>query len=269
MNDNERLAELDNIVAKNDASDEPFARWRAADAVYRKARIIERRHGGESSLATYAEVVRRLEGSRDPGPHELLISALNDIANIHDDLGQLAESRAVAEALVDDHFADPPEGAIDNVVSASLLLATLVDDAGDRQKAIELLERLLERYGQPEVSQRFVPIAIANRNLGWMLGSSGRLKESITRYGRAIDLLRDCRDSRAARKLADSMARQAYYMYEANRSEEAGARCRELLDRFGTAQDPEIADSVAWAREMQNHEERYGPKRSRRWRGFR
>ena len=103
--------------------------------------------------------------------------------------------------------------------------------------------------------------AAANCNAGLVLGSAGRLDESIRRYGIAIDQLADPADSRGRRILAEALARQAYYMYEANRPKEADARCREVLDRFAGSLEPEIAENVRWTREMLAYEKR--PRRRR------
>jgi hypothetical protein len=88
------LARLDEKIAENDALDTPNARWRAAYAVFEKARLVERCDGAEAALHLYADVVRRLEGCSEAGQRALLISALNAVAVIHDSHGREAESRA-------------------------------------------------------------------------------------------------------------------------------------------------------------------------------
>jgi tetratricopeptide (TPR) repeat protein len=260
MSEHAELAQLEAVIAENDALDTPVARWRAADAVERKAAIIEERDGPEAALPVYEDVVRRLDGCADPGPRKLLIYALNVVADLHDDLGNAAESQAVAEGLIRDHFEDPPAEAIDVIVSAALLLGKLRAEAGEHDRAVELFDRLIDRYGEAAGPMR---VAKANKNAGLALGSAGRFEESVVRYGRVIELLADSEDAQARQLLADSMARQAYYRFEAQRPDEAASRCRELIDRFAAEADPAIADSVAWAREMLDHEKRYGRKRFR------
>jgi tetratricopeptide (TPR) repeat protein len=258
--DGAELERLDAVIAENDALSTPKARWRAADALYQKAELVESRDGPEAALRLYADVARRLEGVQDPGPREMLICALQVVADLHDDLGNAAESRSVAEALIRDHFEDPPAEAVGVVVSAALLLGKLRAEAGEHDRAVELLDGLIERYGEAAGPMR---VAMANKNAGLALGSAGRLDDSIVRYGRAIELLSDPEDLRARQLLADAMARQAYYLYEVERPEDAASRCRELIDRFAAELDPEIADSVAWAREMLDHEKQSERKRFR------
>ena len=138
----EPLAPLDEKIAENDAQDTPNARWRAADAVYEKAELIERRDGEEAALPLYADVVRRLQGCSEPGPRGLLISALNAVAVIHDCQGRETESRAVAEALVDEHFDDAPIEAGEAVANATILLAWHLRRAGEGDRVPELMERV-------------------------------------------------------------------------------------------------------------------------------
>ena len=98
------LARLDEKIANNDALTTANARWRAAYAVYEKAELIERLGRADAALVLYGEVVQRMQGCREPGPRELLMCAMNDIASIHHNHGRNAESRYVAEALVKENF---------------------------------------------------------------------------------------------------------------------------------------------------------------------
>jgi hypothetical protein len=117
--DDAELAALDAIIAKNDGRDDPVARWAAADALYAKAQIIDRRDGPAAALELYRDVAWRMEGVRDDGPRELRLCALNALGLNYEQLGYKAESRSVAEELVSEFFDDPPSEGTDMVLSGA------------------------------------------------------------------------------------------------------------------------------------------------------
>jgi tetratricopeptide (TPR) repeat protein len=266
MSADPQLGRLDALVAAQDREDSPTARWIAADALYKKAEIIEERDGPAVAAALYADVARRLEGAHEPKSRQLLIWALNDLANIYNDLGEKLRSREVAQTLVADHFDDPPAEAVDVLVSATLLLVELVFEAGEPEGALELLDRLAERYGRPGRANHRLTAAAAEASAAGILGASGRRDEGIRRYERVIEDLGDATDDDARRILACSMGLQAQFMYESGRIEDGDARCRRLIERFDADDpEPEVAGQVAWARQMLEHSNRH----RRRWFGRR
>lgn len=260
-NDEADVAALDAIVIESDLQGGTDAQWAAADALYKKAEIVERRDGPRAAVDLYTEVARRLDGVREPGPRELLMCALHDAANIHHDLGHMVESRSAAERLVADHFDAPPDDTVDVLVSATLLLATLRHDAGEPDRALELLEDLLERYGQPGAPDHELTAAAADASAAWIIGNLGRADEGIRRYDRVIAALGRPADEIRRTILARSLGRQGKLLYDAGRPSEGKARLDELIERFADDATAEIAEQVEWARETLEYHGRAGARR--------
>lgn len=260
------LARLDERIAANDAQGTPNAEWRAADAVYHKAKLIRRLEGDDAALPLYADVVRRLEGRLEPGGRELLICALNSVAVVHHCHGRAAQSRAAAEALVDGHLDDGPLEAAEAVANATLLLSRLRSEAGEFEKALDLLERLIGRYGQPGVPDHRRTSAFANAEAASILGEAGRFDEGLRRWDRVIEELGDPVELELQRVLAEALTEKALLLNEKNLPGDRDAVCRLVLERFDGAEDPEIAEHVRWARMVLDEDSTPSLGRHRRWR---
>jgi tetratricopeptide (TPR) repeat protein len=260
------LARLDEVIAKNDASDGSNARWRAAHAVHKKAKLIERMDGGDAALALYADVIQRLEGCREPGPRELLIVAMNDVAVIHHKHGRDAQSRSAAKALVKAHFDDAPSEATDVVVNGTLLLARLLGEAGEYEQALELIERLIEHYAYPGAPNQQFTVAVANSEAAWVLGEAGRLEEGIRRCDAVIRSLGDPVDVALRSVLLDALVKQANLLSDNDLPEDRNAVCEEIVKRFAGSEDAEIAKNVTWAQMVLDEYPTRPRRRVRRWR---
>lgn len=243
-----QLARFDEIVAENDARESPNAKWRAANAVYEKAELVESLDGGDAAIGLYADVVRRLEGCRESGPRELLICAMNSVASLHHQQGRDRESRSAAEALVQDHFDDAPPEAAAAVVDGALLLGRLLNNAGEHAQALELYERVVERYGRSGVPDHHLTAAAATSSAAWVVGTAGRLDEAIKRYDHVIEEIGDTVDPVLRRILAGAMVHKAHFLRDENRLAQSDSVCREVVRRFDSDDNPEIAEHVAWAR---------------------
>jgi tetratricopeptide (TPR) repeat protein len=261
--DDAELASLDAIIVESDGRDDPTARWDAAEALYSKAEIIDRRDGPAAALEVYHEVARRLEGVRDDAPRELRLCALHDVAMIYQQLGYKAESQKVAEELLSEFFEDPPSEGSGEVVSGAVLLAELLSDAGEYDRTLELLERVIDRYGQPGVPNHHWIAASANASIAGVLAASGRVEEGIRRFEWVIQALGEPTEDVPRRILANAMGKQAQLLYDTNRPKIADARCRQIVQRFADDEHPEIADQVDWARASLDYSKRYA--RRRQW----
>lgn len=259
------LGRLDEKIAENDAQGTPGAQWRAADAMYDKAELIERREGDEAALPVYAEVVRRLDGRAETGPRALFIGALNAVAVIHHCHDRGEQSRVAAETLVQGHFEDAPLQAAEAVANATLLLSRLRHQAGEGDQAVALLERLIDRYGQPEIPGHRRTSAVANARVAYFLGQAGRLDEGIRRYDSVIRELGWPVELEFRRVLARALAEKAYLLSEKSSLGERDAICKLLLERFDSAEDPEIAEHLRWAQVVLD-EYQVPSRRQLRWR---
>jgi hypothetical protein len=63
--------------------------------------------------------------------------------------------------------------------------------------------------------------------------------------------------------VAQAIGKQAELYYEAGLAREGSKRCRELLDRFRSEDEPRIAEQVAWAEQMLRYDERNRSLRGR------
>jgi len=245
--DTAELARLEDVIADNDARVGAIARWRAADAVYKKAEIVERLEGADAAVALYADVVQRLDGAREAGPRELLICAMYVVAVTHHQQGREAQSRSAAEALVSDHFDDAPSEATEAVANAALLLTELRSDAGDYEQSLALLERVIERYGQPEASDYRRIAAVANTRAATVLGELGRSEEGVRRLESVIAELGDPVEPALRLALLDALIQHANLLIDMDLPVERNTVCKEIVERFAASDDPEIAQHVAWA----------------------
>lgn len=257
------VARLDAVIAANDTADTPHARWKAADALFEKADLVEERVGSEAALPLYEDVVRRLEGATDEGPRELLICALANVRLIHERADRTGDSRAVAERIIDQHFQDPPEGAIDVVVDVALHLSRLLLAADETDRALELLERIVERFGRPDVPDHVLYRCAADTGIAGQLALQGEVDEGIRLYDRVIAEIEDCTGPGAELVLARALAGQAVYLYCSSRFAEAEARCKQLLARFREHPNEEIATDVREAQEILERSRRRRTRASR------
>lgn len=260
------VARLDAVIAANDTADTPHARWKAADALFKKADLVEERVGSDAALPLYEDVVRRLDGATDEGPRELLICALANLRLIHERADRTRDNRAVAERIIDQQFQDPPEEAIEAVVDVALHLSRLLLAAGEDDRARELLERVVERFGRPEVPNHILYRCAANTGIAGLLAFQGKVEEGIRLYERVITEIEGCTGQGAEAVLAEALAGQAVYLYRSSRFAEAEARCKRLLARFREHPDEEIAIAVREAQEIldRSRRRRTSPSRSRR-----
>jgi tetratricopeptide (TPR) repeat protein len=245
--DTAELARLQDVIADNDVRDGAIARWRAANAVYDKADIVERLDGADAALTLYADVVQRLEGSREAGPRELLICAMNVVAVTHHQQGRSADSRSAAEALVSDHFDDAPTEATEALANGTLLLAELRSEAGEHEQALELLERLIERYGGPGAPDHRRTAAVANTRAASILGQLGSSEQGVRRFKSVIAELGDPVEPALRLALLDALIQHANLLIDMDLPLDRNAVCTEIVERFSGCDDPEIVKHVAWA----------------------
>ena len=246
-NDATELALLEEKIAENDAIGTPKAAWRAAHAVWDKAKLVERLEGPEAALPLYADVARRVDKRVEPGPRGLLIWALHAVAVVHFNQGRQAESRRVFEALVNEHFDDAPLDAAAPVAYAAVTLAWQLRKAGERDRALELLRRVSERYGKPGIPNYRRTAAEVNSEVAWILAETGRTDDALHRLESNIEDLGDTSDPEFRRILVDAYARKAHLLAEKGLLADGKAVCEEIVERFAGIQDPEIAQHVAWA----------------------
>jgi hypothetical protein len=185
------------------------------------------------------------------------------MVTIHEDLGDKAETRLVAEEVISEYFDDPPSEGVEAVVSATFTLAELLAEAGEYDRTLVLMERLIERYGKPGVPGDHLTAAAGSTAAG-ILGASGRMEEGIRRFERVIQALGDPTEVVPRRILANAMGKQAQLLYDTNRQKAGVARCRQLIDRFADHEHPEIAYQLDWARQRLDYSKRYGRKWFRR-----
>ncbi len=244
----DELARLERVVTENDAQDSPDAAWRAAQAVFEQAELVEPCEGVDAALRLYGEVVRRLEGHREPGPRELLICAMNNIATILHEQGRDQESRSVAAALVGAHFDDPPPPALAVVLDGALLLADLLADAGEHDAALDLLERVSGRARAVDGTGDRLTAAAAASSTARVLDDAGRSEQALQKYEEVVLELGAASDPILRQILARTMARRASLLNREGRFAERDALCRAIVDRFDPGEGPEVAEWVEWAR---------------------
>lgn len=256
VTDHAEIARLDEMIAENDAARTPHAEWKAADALFEKAAIVEDRYGPDAALPLYEEVTRRMHGATEAGPRELLLIALHRIAAIHENANRKQHSRTIAEAIIADHFQDAPDEAIDVVVDSALRLSRLLQDADEDDRALELMQRIVERYGGPDVPDHVLYRCAANAGIASLVAFNGNVEEGVRLYETVIDELRPCVELAEEIVLANALRTQAHYLHNMGRLADGDQRCNELLARFNNYSDPKILDEVEEARQMLNRSRR-------------
>ena len=211
--------------------------------------------GDEAALELYVSVAARLEEEGEDDGRSLRIKALKKVADIHQRLGHVDEGAEIAEALVAEHFDDPPAEATLVMRDVGFDLAKLRSE-GDVIGALTLYDRLIEVYGRPGVPERDKTVAFANASAGYLCRSLGRSEDAATRYGRVVEQLKKSREPWAKRELASALAGEVHALFELGRSRAAQANCWDILARFHADEDPEIAEQVEWAREALAHVKR-------------
>ena len=260
------LARLDQIVVESDARATPQAEWRAASATYDKAEVLLDRDGEEAALPCFEEVIRRLDHRTEAGPRMLLISAEIAVAKVHRTRGRRDESRAVLEAMVSRHLEDAPVGAAVPLTDATVLFAGHLHDEGERERASNLLKRLIDRYGRKDVPDRRYATAAARTWLANFLRDAGDLDAAIEQQDLAIAAIGDPDDDPYLRQLlARALVGKAYLIGAKGMLDSRDALCREVLRRFSRDRGPETVEHVKWARATL---EDYSvtPRRQARWR---
>jgi hypothetical protein len=134
-------------------------------------------------------------------------------------------------------------------------------DAGEYDRTLDLLERVIDRYGQPGVPDHRVIKAAADSSAAGILAASGRVEEGIRRFEWVIQALGEPTEEVPRRILANAMGKQAQLLYDTNRPKIADTRCRHIVQRFADDEHPEIADQVDWARASLDYSKRYGRRR--------
>ena len=251
----DELALLEAKIRHHDAAGGPDAAWRAADAVFDKARLIERRDGDDAALPLYREVVRRLEDREDPGPRGLALLALDTIAVLHGRQGREAECREALESLVGSHLDDAPLGAAEVVVDATLELSVRLKKDGEYKQAIELLERLIARFGAPEAPDAPLTRARATAEIVQTLLRANRFDETLARADRLIEMVEDSEAPDLRGLIAEAMAAKASALSElaVRRNDsitmaKSNWLCEDIIKRFDGDEDPELIRYVEWAR---------------------
>lgn len=173
---------------------------------------------------------------------------MNTIAVIHMEHGRYAESQAAAEVLVQEHFDDAPLDAAEAIANATLLLARLLKDVGDRTGALALLDRLIERYGQPGIPGHLNTRAAATLDKGWIRSKHGDANGAQRCYTTVIELLGDQEDVDLRYKVVAASIWKADLLCEQGLLGEARALCERVVQGYADDDDPEIHEFVAWAR---------------------
>lgn len=209
--------------------------------------------GDETALELFVSVAARLEKERDDDGRSLRIRALKRVVDIHQRLGQVAQGAEIAEALVAEHFDDPPAEAALAMRDVGFALAKMRSDGDDHSGALAMYDRLIEVYGRPGMPEHDRTVAFANGSAAYVCGLLERSEEARARYRRVVEQLEKSGEPWARRELASALAGEAHALFEVGRSRAAQADCWDILARFHADEDPEIAEHVEWAREALAH----------------
>jgi tetratricopeptide (TPR) repeat protein len=247
----------------------------AAETLAERAWQVDDDDGPAAALPLYHELI---DGAHDSASRTLLVWGLNAMSRAHEELGNLAESRAAALQVVDVHFDDAPADAVEPIVLATLRLAAFLEQDGSEEEAIALMRRLMDRYAQPGVPDHVLTAAVTRGNIGRILSDAGRREEARDEFRAVIAVLGDTNDPEAqalvtapgepeARwALADALAAEAEFLYADNRQDEGDTRLRDLVERFGSAGELKIKEVVAWARGTLDDSGRHREPRRMPWR---
>jgi hypothetical protein len=157
--------------------------------------------------------------------------------------------------------------ASEAVANATILLAWHLRRAGEDDRVLELMERLVERYGQPGVAGYRPTAPIANDGIAWIIDEAGRADEAIHIYDGVIQDLRDTSEPELRIHLARALTRKASLLSDKSLLEDRDAICEEVVGRFAGTQDPKIAENVAWAQTvLDEYSRRPRRRRRRKWR---
>lgn len=243
--------------------DSTGADWRATAAMYKRAMSLEET-GADAALPLYREVVKRLDGAAEPKPREMLICAMNDVALLQEDRGRSAEARKSAEALIRDHFDDPPSpDAGQAVVSAGMLLLRLLSDASEWQAAADLSDRLIARYGQVEGERGRWTTVMAGARGAWLHARLERYEEAVRRYDAVLHVIGQPVDPEFTGVFVGSLAGKAQALDQLGKYRERDAICARITRQFADSDDPEVAEHLAWAQLVLDE---YSLPRLREWR---
>jgi tetratricopeptide (TPR) repeat protein len=154
----EAIALYDEVVSRFGGAPELALREQVARAMFSKGLAFQTQGCLEDAIVAYENLVARFEGSTEPSLREPVARAMLNHGTAHARLGRNSDASSTFAGLVDAFGEDPELDIREKVAHAQLNHGmTLAGLLGSPRRGIEVLERLIERLGEPrEASLRIV-----------------------------------------------------------------------------------------------------------------
>jgi len=242
------IAPNDEVVQRFGDAAEPALRVLAAKALFNKGQVLRTLNRMEEAIAAYDEAARRLAEATEPDLRELMGRALTNKGFTLWTLNRNEEAIAAYDEVIN-RFGDAAESALREKVAKALrnkgfALAIL----NRNEEAIAAYDEVVSRFADDAEPALREEAAKALRNKGQALQTLNRVDEAIAAYDEVARRFGDAAEAALREQVASALANKGFALEATNRGL-ATATYEELISRFDSAPESEIAPILESARQ--------------------
>ncbi|HWC86803.1 MAG TPA: tetratricopeptide repeat protein [Solirubrobacteraceae bacterium] len=259
------------VVARYGKSLDARERGLAATAMVDQAVALIGLGRGDEALACLEQVLQEFRGALDLGSQVTLANAMGSVAREAVKAGEFDQAVALlgrlgtqfgdatdpdlrhavvsgseecaraCDAVIERDSSDDTEAGQARVVDAMWIKSRSFATAGDTEKELAALERLVARFGGSAERQTRLTVARAYYNMGGLHRDWGRTDEALRAWDQVIEHVDAGPPPGVPTIVIDALCGKANYLVRLDRLDDAITTCDVLLDRCG--EDPPAEDS--------------------------
>lgn len=239
-----RIAECDELLASERASEDRESALRVASALRRKGDALFQLARQAEALACFEELTGQFSDEEDPELRALVAETLGEQARVLGALGRYADADGAFAELLARYGADEDPRLRRASAIGTYNRAAFLHRAGLEAEALDTVEVFLARYRSepPGELRDLVVLGLALRSS--TLWALGRIDDAVAGYRELAGAYADDADTAVVLQVIRALREQATLARQADRATLALASYDEVIARYGDAWEHELLAPV-------------------------
>lgn len=230
-------------------SGDPDATWllREAKALFGKGYCLGKLGRRPESIATYQQVVERLDHTSTLPLKQIAAWALFNIASSLEDEGDRDAALAAYEVIIR-RFGDATDSFLKGKVATAFFnKALMLAAAGNRTAALDAHEEIIRRFGSDSTPDIRELVARSLFNKGLTLDTEGNRDKTLDIHNEVIRRFEDATEVPIQSVVVWAYIHTGAILEEKNKHTEALAAYDKAITKFGGTTIPDLHEQVGWA----------------------
>jgi len=240
------ISGLDSLVAEYEGPGGSAVRKVVANALYRKAGLLERAGDRADAIATYEEVLARFGGYGEEFGRVLADALLAELELLERE-ERLEDALRLLDELIRRFDVTPPHGRPLVAVNSRLRKLALLQTLERPMDALVVADEVVERYGDASAPDVRVRVAMALNDKAELLFYLDELNAALTTLNELARRFEHATEAELRSQLARGRCATAVVLTRLGQWERALAVDEEVVERYSDMHEPQVEELVATA----------------------